>query len=128
MKGVDKPERVHWRATKVVRELEHMPWEERLREQALFSTEKRWFWEDLTAAFPHLQGSYQEDGARLFGVVRGRQTRDNRCKLKWKGLTRHKKINFFTVRTFRQWSRLPGGAIQSPSFEVFKTRLHKNLE
>lgn len=85
MKGVDQPEQVHWRVTKMLRELE-----ERLREQVLFSMEKRWFWEVLTAAFPHLQGSYQEDGAGLFGVVRGRQTR-NKHKLKWKGLTRHKK-------------------------------------
>ncbi|KAK4828491.1 hypothetical protein QYF61_026762 [Mycteria americana] len=106
-----------------------MPWEERLREQVLFSMEKIWFQEDLIAAFPHLQGSYEEDGARLFAVVCGRQTRNNRHKLKWEGLTRHKKkINFFTVRTFRQWSRLPGGAIQSLSLKVFKTRLDKNLE
>lgn len=28
----------------------------------LFSMEKRWFWEDLIAAFPCLLGGYQEDG------------------------------------------------------------------
>lgn len=61
MKDVDKPEQVHRTATKVVRRQEHMPWQERLREQALFSVEERWFSEDLTVAFPHVQGSYQDD-------------------------------------------------------------------
>ncbi|GAB0206027.1 hypothetical protein GRJ2_003068300 [Grus japonensis] len=73
---------LHKRATRMVRGLEHLSCEERLRELGLFSLAKRRLWGDIIAAFQYIKGAYKKDAEMLFTKACSVRTRGNGFKLK----------------------------------------------
>ena len=122
MKDTELLKQVQKRATKMIRGLEHLSYEERLRELGLFSLEKGRLWGDLIVAFQYLKGAYKQEGEQLCLRVDSDRTRGNGLKLR-QGKFRLHMRKFFTQKVVTHWNRLPKEAVDAPSLEAFKARL-----
>ncbi|GAB0179185.1 hypothetical protein GRJ2_000383800 [Grus japonensis] len=113
-------EQVQRRAMKLIRGLEHLSSEDRLRELGLFSLEKRRLWGDLIVSFQYLKGPTEKlegDCLHRHGVTgQAFNLKEGRLKL-------HIRKKFFTVRVVKHWNLLPSEVVDAPSLAVFKAGL-----
>ncbi|KFW71948.1 hypothetical protein AS28_08549, partial [Pygoscelis adeliae] len=126
-KDTDLLERVQRRVTKMIRRMEHLCYEERLRQLGLFSLEKRRLRGDLIAAYQYLKGAYKKDGGKIFLRACCDRTRGKGFKLKKGGFRLDIRKKFFTLRVVKHWHRLPREVVDAPSLETFKARLDRAL-
>jgi len=107
----------------MIQGLEHLSYEEGLKELGLFSLEKRRLQGDLVAAFQYLKGAYRKDGENIFNRACCDRTRSNGFKRREGRFRLDIRRKFFTIRVVKQWNRLPREVVEAPSLETFKARL-----
>ena len=66
-------------------------------------------------------------GSERFSVMPSDRTRDNGHKLKHRKFSLNMRKNFFPQRVMEHWNSLSREVVESPSLEIFKTRLNKVL-
>ena len=107
----------------MIRGLEHLTYEDRLRELGFFSLEKRRLQGNLIVFFRYLKGgAYMKAGKEHFIRTCGNRTRGNGFKLEEGRFRQDIRKKFFTVLVVRYWNRLPREVVDAPSPEAFKAR------
>ena len=94
---------VQRRTTDMTGGLEHLPYEERLRDLGLFSLGKR-LRVNLINAYKYLMGSSQVGGVRLFSMVPNDRVRSNRHKLGHRKFRMNMRKKLFTLRFTEHWN------------------------
>jgi len=123
-KDMDLPERVQRRATEMIRGMEHLSYEERLREMELFSLQKRRFWGHLIAAFQYLKGAYKKPGEGLFTRAHSDRPRGNGFELKEGRFRLDIRKKFFPMRVARHWKNLHREGVDVPVELLVKLRFY----
>ena len=122
-KNVELLDGVWRRAIKMTEGLEHLSYEDRLRELGLFSSEKRRLQEDLIAAFQYLKGAYKQEEDLLFTQSDSDRTRGDGFQLKKGRFRLDVKEECFAQGVMESWNMLPRDVVDAPSLEAFKARL-----
>ena len=118
-------EKVQRRFSRMVPDVRHLPYEQRLDDLGLMSLEMRRFRADLIETFRVIKGLEDIKSSSLFekryGVTRGHG------HMIFKG---HCKLNtrkyFFTQRVINAWNKLPPEAVDCNSINMFKSFLTKD--
>uniref|UniRef100_K7EXW6 Reverse transcriptase domain-containing protein n=1 Tax=Pelodiscus sinensis TaxID=13735 RepID=K7EXW6_PELSI len=120
-------ERVQKRATKMIRDLERVPYEERLKRLGLFSLEKRRLRGDMIEVYKIMSGVERADKEKLFISSHNRRTRGHQMKLMGSRFKTNKR-KFFTQRVVNLWNSLPEEAVKARTIIEFKEKLDNFME
>jgi len=102
----------------MIRGMERIFYEEKLRDLGLFSLEKRRLRGDLIATSQYFEGASKKYGDKLFNRTCG-----DSFKLKEGRLRLDIRQKFFTMQVVKHWHRLPREVVDAPCLETSKVRL-----
>ncbi|CAM5097662.1 unnamed protein product [Natator depressus] len=121
-------EKVQKRATKMIRGLEWVPYEERLKRLGLFSLEKRRLRGDMIEVYKIMSGVKKVNKEKLYPCSHNIRTRGHQMKLMGSRFKINKSKFFFTQRTINLWNSLPEEVVKARTITGFKRELDKFME
>ena len=119
-------ERVQRRASRLVPELRHLPYEERLKRLRLPSLQYRRRRGDMVLMFNVMHGRCGLDKNDFFDPAPSTRTRGHRLKVAKKAAISRVRRNHFAARVVTDWNALPEEVVSAPSVNAFKNRLDKH--
>ncbi len=123
---INQLERVQRLATRLVRGLRHVPYEERLRQLNLFSLKGRRLRADLILAFKIFKGEVDLNPAEFFLRPPRAGLRGHTYRLLQGPSRLRRRSSAFSVRIVKYWNRLPAHLVLAPSVYIFKKQLDRN--
>ncbi len=118
----NQPERVQRIATRLVRGLCHVPYEEKLRQLNLFSLERRRLRADLILAFKIFKGEVDLNPSEFFLRPPQASLRGHTYQLLQGPSRLRHRSGAFSVRVVKFWNRLPAHLVLSPLVSIFKKK------
>ena len=116
-------ERVQRRATKLVPELKHLPYQERLTHLRLPSLYYRRRRGDMIAVYQIMSGLVSVQRDQLFEPAVSATTRGHGLKLRKPQAVSRVRRNALAVRSVNDWNALPPSVVLSATLNQFKSRL-----
>ena len=121
---IDKLEKVQRRATKMVRNLRDLPYEERLQTLKLPSLQHRRLRGDIIVMFKINHGLLKTSMEVPYSNNPG--LRGHQFKLEPSLFRTSSRRNFFSNRVVSEWNSLPSQVVNSKTVETFKSQLDKH--
>jgi len=121
-------EKVQRRATRMIRGLNRVTYEERLRKCHLLSLEMRRLRTDLIQTFKIMHQIDDLPSDEMFIKSRTTRTRGHSLKIYKQHCRLDVRKHFFSQRIINEWNNLPGAIVNSGTINEFKTKLKPLLE
>ena len=123
VKDLTTLEKVQRRATKLVRGLRNVPYQERLKHLELSTVKQRVSRGDMIETYKILTGKLRLDPDSFFERNTDVRTRGHSLKLVKNRAEHQARSQFFSQRTVSLWNGLPDEVVTAPSTNSFKNRL-----
>jgi hypothetical protein len=118
-------EKVQRRATKLIPEIKHLPYDKRLRSLKLPSLQHRRRRGDMIQTYKILNEIDRIDSTLFFDISAASVTRGHSQKIVKKHARLGSRQSVFSQRVVNDWNSLPAEVIDSQSVNSFKSRLDK---
>lgn len=127
VKDIDHLEKVQRRFTRILPDLRHLPYEERLSHFKIQTLHTRRLQFDLTTVFKIIHGFIDIDPSLLFTFCHESRTRGHKLKLATNYSRLDARKYFFSSRVVPHWNALPASCAEAPDVNTFKHELSKHL-